>query len=102
MFTRNITDKHAAAFGDGLNTLANFDWVDFQRIKWNTCSDDSGADCLTPKGFTFMRARIQEGVYFDAVNLHADAGTDPGDLTARSANLQQVRNSLADERWTAS
>lgn len=61
-------------FGSGLNTLSNFDWVNFTRVKWATCSDASGADCLTPKGFTFMRAIISEGVYIDFYNLHADAG----------------------------
>lgn len=61
-------------FGSGLNTMSVFDWVDFERTKWQTCSDASGADCLTPKGFTFMRLRISEGVYIDAYNLHADAG----------------------------
>lgn len=40
-------------FGSGLNTLANFDWINFERVKWDTCSNASGADCLTPKGFTF-------------------------------------------------
>ncbi|KAJ7136147.1 mannose-binding lectin [Mycena epipterygia] len=77
-------------FGSGLNTLSNFDWVDFVRIKWATCSDASENDCLTPKGFTFMRIRIDEGVYIDFYNLHADAGTEDGDETARAANLQQV------------
>jgi hypothetical protein len=61
-------------FGSGLNTLANYNWIDFARIKWNTCSDASGNDCLTPKGFTFMRMQIDTGVYIDFYNLHADAG----------------------------
>jgi len=26
-------------FGSGLNTLANFDWINFTRKKWNVCSD---------------------------------------------------------------
>lgn len=34
----------------------------------------SSADCLTPKGFTFMRVKFGEGIYIDAYNLHADAG----------------------------
>lgn len=63
-----------AGIGSGLNTLSNFDWVDFERVKWDTCSDASENDCLTPKGFTFMRVRIDEGVYVDFYNLHADAG----------------------------
>lgn len=77
-------------FGSGLNTLSNFYWVDFERIKWDTCSNASGADCLTPKGFTFMRVQVSEGVWIDAINLHADAGTEPDDLKARAANLRQV------------
>ncbi|KLU84737.1 endonuclease/exonuclease/phosphatase [Magnaporthiopsis poae ATCC 64411] len=81
-------------FGQGLNTLSSFPWVDFQRIKWDQCSNASGADCLTPKGFTFMRMRIAgEGsaaVYMDVYNLHADAGTEPDDLKARTSNLRQV------------
>ncbi|KAI5834684.1 mannose-binding lectin [Schizophyllum commune Tattone D] len=82
-------------FGSGLNTLSNSDWIDFSRTKWATCSDASESDCLTPKGFTFMRWRVDEGVYIDAINLHADAGTEDGDNVARSANLDQVRDFIA-------
>ncbi|KAF8211951.1 Endonuclease/exonuclease/phosphatase [Mycena galopus ATCC 62051] len=63
-------------FGSGLNTLSNFDWLDLTRIT---------DDCLTPKGFTFMRVRIDEGVYIDFYNLHVDAGVEPGDETAGAA-----------------
>ncbi|KAF1999963.1 mannose-binding lectin [Amniculicola lignicola CBS 123094] len=77
-------------FGSGLNTLSNFNWTDFTRVKWSTCSDASGSDCLTPKGFTFMRVHVSEGVWVDAYNLHSDAGTEPADLVARASNLQQV------------
>ncbi|KAL3422222.1 endonuclease/Exonuclease/phosphatase [Phlyctema vagabunda] len=77
-------------FGSGLNSLSNFDWIDFTRVKWATCSDASSNDCLTPKGFTFMRGLVSEGVYVDFYNLHADAGTEEGDLVARAANLKQV------------
>ncbi|CDO77944.1 hypothetical protein BN946_scf185030.g2 [Trametes cinnabarina] len=82
-------------FGSGLNTLSNIDWIDFSRTKWATCSDASEFDCFTPKGFTFMRVRIDEGVYIDAVNLHADAGIEDADDVARSANIDQVRDFLA-------
>ncbi|KAL2868787.1 endonuclease/exonuclease/phosphatase family protein [Aspergillus lucknowensis] len=77
-------------FGSGLNTLSNYPWIDFERVKWETCENASGADCLTPKGFTVMRVRVAEGVYLDFYNLHADAGSEDADVTARSANLQQV------------
>lgn len=61
-------------------------------LQWDTCSDASENDCLTPKGFTVMRVRIDEGIFIDFYNLHADAGTEDGDETARAANIQQVAN----------
>jgi len=77
--------------GSGLNTLSHkpFDGDDFERVKWNDCYIDSG-DCLTPKGFTFMRTRLTEGVYVDFYNLHADAGDSSGDLKARTSNFAQL------------
>jgi hypothetical protein len=68
------TTSGTAGIGSGLNTLANFGWVDFTHVKGETCSDDSGSDFLTPKGFTFMRVLVSECVYIDFYNLHADAG----------------------------
>ncbi|MGI5290507.1 jacalin-like lectin [Nonomuraea polychroma] len=78
-------------FGSGLNTLSDlpYDADDFERVTWDTCSIGSG-DCLTPKGFTFMRVRLATGVYAHLYNLHTDAGTESGDLAARRANLLQL------------
>ncbi|KAI9733594.1 MAG: hypothetical protein M1834_003196 [Cirrosporium novae-zelandiae] len=92
------TDNHAyrtstsggAGIGSGLNSLAHYDWLDFTRIKWDDCSNDSEYDCWTPKGFTFMRMHLDTGVYIDFYNLHADAGTEDGDEEARTANIEQV------------
>ncbi|KAF7289961.1 Jacalin-type lectin domain-containing protein [Mycena indigotica] len=86
-------------FGSGLNTLSNFPWFsDVIRVKWKRCSDASENDCLTPKGFTFMRIRFDVGTYIDFYNLHADAGTEAGDETARAANLQQVADYI--DTWS--
>ncbi|KAK6071729.1 endonuclease/Exonuclease/phosphatase [Seiridium cupressi] len=85
-------------FGSGLNTLANFDWIDFTRVKWDTCSDASSNDCLTPKGFTFMRVQVDDGVFVDCYNMHTDAGTEDGDETARDANLAQVADYI--DTWS--
>jgi hypothetical protein len=84
--------------GSGLNTLANYDWTDFTRVKWDKCSDASEFDCLTPKGFTFMRLKLADGVYIDAYNMHADAGTEDGDLQARASNVQQVADYI--DTWS--
>jgi endonuclease/exonuclease/phosphatase family metal-dependent hydrolase len=80
-----------AGIGSGLNTLSSlpYDTDDFERVHWNSCQLDSG-DCLTPKGFTFMRVRLAEGVYVDVYNLHTNAGTNDGDEASRASNLAQL------------
>ncbi|KAG9233190.1 endonuclease/Exonuclease/phosphatase [Amylocarpus encephaloides] len=84
--------------GSGLNTISNFDWINFTRVKWDICSNASGADCLTPKGFTMMRVMVSEGVYVDMYNIHADAGTEADDEKSRTANIQQVANYI--DTWS--
>ena len=76
-------------FGDGLNTLSDLQFEDFERVAWDDCASGSG-DCITPKGFTFMRVRLAEGAWVDLYNLHTDAGSEAADITARAKNLQQV------------
>lgn len=78
-----------AGFGSGLNTMSNYPYTDFDRQRWNSCEKNSG-DCLTPKGFTFMRVTVADGVNVDFYNLHADAGDGSGDLAARADNLNQL------------
>ncbi|MFJ8112410.1 jacalin-like lectin [Streptomyces sp. NPDC096132] len=80
-----------AGVGSGLNTVSDYAWDgdDFERVRWNSCQIDSG-DCLTPKGFTFMRERLAEGVYVDFYNLHTNAGTNDGDEASRADNLNQL------------
>jgi hypothetical protein len=80
-----------AGIGSGLNTVSNYAWDgdDFERVGWNSCQIDSG-DCLTPKGFSFMRERLSEGVYVDFYNLHTNAGTNDGDEASRADNLAQL------------
>ncbi|MEU5095374.1 jacalin-like lectin [Streptomyces sp. NPDC020996] len=85
-----------AGIGSGLNTLSKipYDVDDFERVRWNSCQYDSG-DCLTPKGFTFMRVRLAEGVYVDFYNIHTNAGTNDGDLASRADNLNQLSGFIA-------
>ncbi|WP_329049051.1 jacalin-like lectin [Amycolatopsis sp. NBC_01488] len=93
------TDTHAyrtptsggAGIGSGLNSLSSlpYDTGDFERVHWTSCQLDSG-DCLTPKGFTFLRVRLAEGVYVDTYNLHTNAGTNDGDEASRASNLAQL------------
>ncbi|KAJ4385837.1 hypothetical protein N0V85_008060 [Neurospora sp. IMI 360204] len=88
-------------FGSGLNTLSTLPWLSgsFQRQKWDQSSCASEFDCLTPKGFTFMRVALfdADNVYVDFYNMHTDAGTEPADLEARNDNLRQVREWIEEK-----
>ncbi|WP_123743331.1 jacalin-like lectin [Saccharothrix texasensis] len=79
-------------FGDGLNTLSAYPYSDFARVKWDRCN---GTDCLTPKGFTFARLHLAEGVRVDLYNVHANAGSTDADLAARRANITQLSQYVA-------
>ncbi|RAG86502.1 endonuclease [Streptacidiphilus pinicola] len=83
-----------AGVGDGLNQLSNYPYDDFQRTAWSSCYPDNG-DCFTPKGFSFSRLRLAEGVYVDYYNLHTNAGTSSGDETARENEWQQLTSFIA-------
>ncbi|MEV6710891.1 endonuclease [Lentzea sp. NPDC051208] len=74
-------------FGDGLNTLSDHPYSDLARDRWDRCN---GTDCLTPKGFTFSRIRVAEGVLIDFYNVHANAGSAEADLAARRANISEL------------
>jgi endonuclease/exonuclease/phosphatase family metal-dependent hydrolase len=76
-----------AGFGDGMNTLSDFPFEDFQRVKWNDCT---GTNCLTPKGFSLARVRLAEGVFVDLYNVHTNADSDDAALAARRANIEQL------------
>jgi hypothetical protein len=75
------------AIGDGINTLSNFPFDDLDRVTW---TQRNGADALTPKGFSVVRARLAEGVFVDVYNLHAQSGTATADLSASTSDVQQL------------
>lgn len=74
-------------FGDGLNTLSKFPISDVERVEWTDCT---GADCLTPKGFTRSRIEIANKVYIDFYNVHANASNYPAAAAARCKNIHQL------------
>ncbi|MEU7416855.1 jacalin-like lectin [Streptomyces antibioticus] len=76
-----------AVFGDGLNTLSDHPFQDFERVRWNDCT---GTNCLTPKGFTLARVRLAEGVFVDVYNVHTNADASDAALAARRANIAQL------------
>jgi endonuclease/exonuclease/phosphatase family metal-dependent hydrolase len=67
--------------------LSKFPFRELRRIKWNHCT---GADCLTPKGFTYSRIEIAKSVYVDFYNVHANAYNEPEAAEARRQNVIQL------------
>lgn len=79
-------------FGSGLNTLSHLPYSDLERTKWSSCN---GTDCLTPKGFSYKRIKLADGVHVDLYNLHPNAGVENADLAARRANITQLSRFIA-------
>jgi exonuclease III len=81
-----------AGLGSGLNTMSMFPFSDnIDRVKWLVNSSTDGNN-LTPKGFTWLRLRLAEGVYIDVYNLHTNAGGSDTAFAARRANIEQLVN----------
>lgn len=79
--------KGAVMTGDGLNTLSKFPVKDLRRISWTDCT---GADCFTPKGFTYTRIEIAPNRSIDFYNVHANAYNHPRAALARRRNMEQL------------
>ncbi|TLV03338.1 endonuclease/exonuclease/phosphatase family protein [Dyadobacter luticola] len=84
--TRN---KGKVPFGDGLNTLSKYPIREMRRVKWNDCT---GADCFTPKGFTYSRLEVAKDVFIDFYNVHANAYNHASAAKARRNNILQLSN----------
>jgi endonuclease/exonuclease/phosphatase (EEP) superfamily protein YafD len=41
-----------------------------------------------------MRVEVAAGTFVDVYNLHADAGSAPGDVSARASNLEQLAQAI--------
>lgn len=79
--------KGAVMTGDGLNTLSKFPVKQLRRIAWTDCT---GADCFTPKGFTYTRIEIAPNRFIDFYNVHANAYNHPRATLARRHNMEQL------------
>ncbi len=85
--------KGKVPFGDGLNTLSKFPVHQIRRIAWNNCT---GADCLTPKGFSFSRIEVAENVFIDFYNIHANAYNHSSAAAARRKNIRQLSDYISE------
>ncbi|MDO4491091.1 MAG: hypothetical protein Q4B85_08500 [Lachnospiraceae bacterium] len=83
---------------DGLNLI----WKNGYTVTGETCvpwevkyssgifNTGNGADHMIDKGYRFYQMTFAEGVTVDFYILHMDADSDPEDIAAREAELQQM------------
>lgn len=80
-------------FSDGLNTLSDFRIRKLDRVAWDRCTN---ADCLTPKGFTYLRLELPGGRSLDLYNAHMNAGSGTEEmLRVRRDNVRQLSHYIA-------
>ena len=89
-------------FGSGLNTLSNFPYSDFARVKWNSCN---GTDCLTPKGFTAQpdpagRGRLRRPLQRPPQRRHAPTPTSPPGGPTSASSPRTSRPTRPATRWS--
>ncbi|MFP6664717.1 MAG: endonuclease/exonuclease/phosphatase family protein [Deltaproteobacteria bacterium] len=85
----NDLRRPEATLGDGLNRFSRFSFEPVTRIAWDGC-DNTSADCLAFKGFSFARTTLADGVIIDVYNLHMEAGGSANDDALRAAGVEQM------------
>jgi endonuclease/exonuclease/phosphatase family metal-dependent hydrolase len=88
-------DRPDALLGDGLNRFSIFPFTPVVRQAWQGC-DNSAADCLALKGFSFARTTLADGVEVDVYNLHMEAGSTPNDELLRDQGITQILAFMAE------
>jgi hypothetical protein len=81
--------RPSAFLADGLNRFSQFPFEPVVRVPWNGC-DNTAADCLALKGFSFARMTLTEGVTVDVYNLHMEAGGSVADEVLRDEGITQL------------
>ncbi len=78
--------------GDGLNIYSRYPLYNETRTPWETAYGiiDDGADEMTPKGILYTLIALEDGVYLDFYDIHADAYGDEGSISAREAQFKQL------------
>lgn len=85
--------KGKVPFGDGLNTLSRYPVHHVKRIAWKDCT---GADCLTPKGFSYSSIEVAKNVFIDFYNVHANAFNHHEAAAARRKNIRQLSDYIKE------
>lgn len=81
--------------GDGLNQIARFEFSPrLYREIWENCSGTIGgghySDCLTSKGFSDSKIKLDNETEVTLINVHLDAGAMLEDFIARLLQITQL------------
>ena len=78
--------------GDGMNLWSQYPLYNETRTAWETAYGiiEDGADEMTPKGILYTVVELDDGVYLDFYDIHADAYGDAGSAAAREAQYRQL------------
>ena len=82
--------------GDGLNVYSRFALYNETRTPWSAAYGiiEDGADEMTPKGILYTLIELEDGVYLDFYDIHADAYGDAGSTAAREVQFRQLADLL--------
>ena len=82
--------------GDGLNIYSRYPLYNEARTAWDAAFGiiEDGADAMTPKGILYTLIALEDGVYLDFYNIHADAYGDEGSTAAREVQFRQLASLL--------
>jgi endonuclease/exonuclease/phosphatase family metal-dependent hydrolase len=89
-------ERPTALLGDGLNMFSIFSFDETTRVRWPSCVDVEGNDCLAIKGFSLTRMELAAGATVHVYNLHMDAGGTPEDDEARDLGIDALLDVMAE------
>lgn len=87
--------RPSALVSDGLNRFSRFPFEPVIRQRWAEC-DNSAADCLSLKGFSFAPTEFAPGVVIHVYNLHMEAGSNDNDDRLKVDNVLAMAAFMRD------
>jgi endonuclease/exonuclease/phosphatase family metal-dependent hydrolase len=73
-----------------------FPFDETARLRWPSCVDVEGNDCLAIKGFSLTHMQLAAGATVHVYNLHMDAGGTPEDDDARDLGIDALLDVIAE------
>lgn len=84
---------------DGLNQFSIFPFGTLERVEWEMCFGvltEGAGDCNAEKGFSASDLTLADGVVVRLYNLHAEAGSSPGDTIATESDWAQLAEHIVE------